>query len=45
VSSARRLVEQLPDAELIELRGANHLLPQQRAERLAEIILDACLES
>ena len=45
VSSARRLVEQLPNAELIELRRANHLLPQQRAERLAEIILDACRES
>ena len=42
VSSARRLADQLPNAELIELRRANHLLPQQRAERLAEIILDAC---
>jgi pimeloyl-ACP methyl ester carboxylesterase len=41
VSSARRLVEQLPNAELIELRRANHLLPQQRSERLAEIVLDA----
>jgi pimeloyl-ACP methyl ester carboxylesterase len=41
VSSARRLAEQLPNAELIELRRANHLLPQQRAERLAEIVVDA----
>ena len=45
VSSARRLVEQLPNAELIELGRANHLLPQQRAERLAEIVLDAYEQS
>lgn len=40
-ASARRLAEQLPRAELVELRRANHLLPQQRADRLAEIILAA----
>ena len=41
VSSARRLAEQLPDAQLVELERANHLLPQQRAEQLAGIILEA----
>jgi pimeloyl-ACP methyl ester carboxylesterase len=41
VASARRLAEQIPDAELVELKRANHLLPQQRADRLAEIILAA----
>jgi pimeloyl-ACP methyl ester carboxylesterase len=39
VSSARLLAEQIPGAELIELERANHLLPWQRAEQLAEIIL------
>jgi len=37
-ASARRLAEQIPGARLVELERANHLLPQQRAERLAEII-------
>jgi pimeloyl-ACP methyl ester carboxylesterase len=41
VSSARRLAEQLPDAQLVALERANHLLPQQRAEQLAGIILGA----
>jgi pimeloyl-ACP methyl ester carboxylesterase len=41
VESARRLAKQIARAELVELDRANHLLPQQRAERLAEIILDA----
>jgi pimeloyl-ACP methyl ester carboxylesterase len=40
VSSARRLAEQIPHARLERLDRANHLLPQQRAERLAEIILE-----
>ena len=40
-ASARRLAEQIPHAELVELERANHLLPQQRAERLAEIIVAA----
>src|SRR5947209_8506407 len=42
VSSARRLADQLPDAQLVELERANHLLPQQRAEQLAELILGVC---
>jgi pimeloyl-ACP methyl ester carboxylesterase len=41
MASARRLAEQIPDAELVELERANHLLPQQRADRLAEIIVAA----
>lgn len=41
VSSARRLTEQLADARLVELERANHLLPQQRAAELAEIIMKA----
>jgi pimeloyl-ACP methyl ester carboxylesterase len=41
MSSAHRLAEQLPEAELVELERANHLLPQQRASELAEIILGA----
>jgi pimeloyl-ACP methyl ester carboxylesterase len=40
VSSARRLTQQVADARLVELERANHLLPQQRAGRLAEIILE-----
>ena len=40
-ASAQRLAEQLPRARLVELRRGNHLLPQQRADRLAEIILGA----
>jgi pimeloyl-ACP methyl ester carboxylesterase len=45
VSSARRLADQLADARLIELERANHLLPQQRASRLAEIIVERYRES
>ncbi len=41
VASARLLAEQIPQAELVELKRANHLLPQQRAARLAEIIVAA----
>jgi pimeloyl-ACP methyl ester carboxylesterase len=41
LASARRLAEQIPHAELVELEHANHLLPQQRAERLAEVIVAA----
>lgn len=41
VSSARRLSEQIPHARLVELERANHLLPQQRPDQLAELILDA----
>jgi pimeloyl-ACP methyl ester carboxylesterase len=41
VSSARHLANQVPGARLLELRRANHLLPQQRAPELAEIILEA----
>jgi pimeloyl-ACP methyl ester carboxylesterase len=38
-ASAQRLAEQIPQAELIEIPGASHLLPQQHPGRLAEIIL------
>ena len=41
VSSARRLAAQIAGARLVQLERANHLLPQQRAERLAEIIVEA----
>lgn len=41
VSSARLLAEQLARARLVELEGASHLVTQQRARRLAEIILEA----
>jgi pimeloyl-ACP methyl ester carboxylesterase len=41
LSSARRLAEQIPYARLVELERANHLLPQQRPERLAELIVEA----
>lgn len=37
-SSARKLAQQIPDAELIEIEGASHLLPQQHARRIAAII-------
>jgi len=40
-ASARRLVTQIPGAELVELRGATHLLPQLRPTRLAEVIVAA----
>lgn len=44
-ASARQLVAQIPDATLVELPGATHLLPQQRPEELAEIILRAARAS
>ena len=37
-ASARRLAEQIPQAQLVQIDGANHLLPQQHARRVAEII-------
>lgn len=40
-ASARQLAAQIPDARLVELVGATHLLPQQRPAELAEIILRA----
>jgi len=40
-SSARQLATQIPGAELVQLRGATHLLPQQRPAELAEIIVRA----
>lgn len=40
-ASARRLAGQIPQAKLIEIRGASHLLPQQHPHRVAEIILAA----
>ena len=39
--SARLLAAQIGGADVVEIRGANHLLPQQHAERLARIILAA----
>ena len=41
LSSAQRLTVQIAGARLVKLDRANHLLPQQRAERLAEIIAEA----
>ena len=38
ISAARRLAEQIPRAELIELQHAGHLLHIRHADRLAEII-------
>jgi pimeloyl-ACP methyl ester carboxylesterase len=38
-SSARALARQVPDAELIQIEQANHLLLQQHAKRLAEIMV------
>jgi pimeloyl-ACP methyl ester carboxylesterase len=40
-SSARLLARQVRRARLVELERASHLLPQQRAERLAEFIVAA----
>jgi pimeloyl-ACP methyl ester carboxylesterase len=39
--STRRLAGQIPGARLVELKGAHHLLHQQRPEAVAEIILSA----
>jgi pimeloyl-ACP methyl ester carboxylesterase len=41
VSAARLLAAQIPNAELVTLAGATHLLPQQRAASLAELIVTA----
>jgi pimeloyl-ACP methyl ester carboxylesterase len=41
IDSARRLATQVPQAGLVELRGAHHLLHQQRAARVAEVIIGA----
>ena len=41
LSSARSLAAEIPGSELIEMRGANHLLPQHRAGAVAEAILAA----
>jgi pimeloyl-ACP methyl ester carboxylesterase len=41
IRSARRLSEQIPGARLIALRGAHHLVHQQRPVQLAQIILSA----
>lgn len=43
--SARLLGARITGAEVIELEGASHLLPQQHGERLAEIILAAARDS
>jgi pimeloyl-ACP methyl ester carboxylesterase len=40
-SSVRRLVTQIPGARLTELRGASHLLLQERPEELADLIVQA----
>jgi pimeloyl-ACP methyl ester carboxylesterase len=40
-ASARQLVGQILGAELVQLAGATHLLPQQRPEELAEIVVRA----
>lgn len=44
-ASARQLVAQIPGAQLVQLRGATHLLPQQRPAELAEIIVRASAAS
>jgi pimeloyl-ACP methyl ester carboxylesterase len=41
VSAARELASQIAGAELVTLGGATHLLPQQRAAALAELIVSA----
>jgi pimeloyl-ACP methyl ester carboxylesterase len=38
IAAARRLVGQIPDAELVEVEHAGHLLHVQHASRLAEVI-------
>jgi pimeloyl-ACP methyl ester carboxylesterase len=40
-SAARALAGQIPGAELVQLSGATHLLPQQRPVELAGVILAA----
>ena len=40
-ASARRLAEQIPQTQLVQIDGASHLLPQQHARRVAEIITES----
>jgi pimeloyl-ACP methyl ester carboxylesterase len=40
-ASARQLAAEIPGAEVVQLAGAMHLLPQQRPAELAEIIVRA----
>lgn len=40
-SSARQLAAQIGDADVVQLHGATHLLPQQHPGELAEVILRA----
>lgn len=44
-ASARELVAQLREAELVQIEGATHLLPQERPDDLAEIIVRAVADS
>jgi pimeloyl-ACP methyl ester carboxylesterase len=39
LEAERKLAEQIPDAELVTLEHTGHLLLQQQAERLAELIV------
>jgi pimeloyl-ACP methyl ester carboxylesterase len=41
VSASRRLATQIRDAELVVIERANHLLPQQHADRVADVIAAA----
>lgn len=41
IAAARRLATQIPAAELVVLERASHLLPQQHADRVAEVIAAA----
>lgn len=45
ISAVRRLTAQIPDAELIVLERASHLLPQQHADRVSEVIAAAAKRS
>jgi pimeloyl-ACP methyl ester carboxylesterase len=38
-ASAHKLARQIPGAQLVELDRASHLLPQQHARRVAEVIV------
>lgn len=43
-ASARQVAAQIRGAKLVELPGATHLLPQQRPDELAEIIVRSVME-
>jgi pimeloyl-ACP methyl ester carboxylesterase len=43
--SARLLAARIAGAEVVEIAGASHLLPQQHADRLAEILVEAARSS